>query len=102
MRKKSFEYTQKILPEKTKILLLNAKVLSHLPYSALILIGLQKSLLTTLEKQLIWGIKTMFNKRNYDQSTDLNLCNKILPVSFVLKHHCSKYFYQLLSDDLPA
>ena len=34
-------------PEKTKILLLNAIVISHLLYSALILVGLQKSLLTT-------------------------------------------------------
>ena len=40
----------KSLPEKTKVLLLNAIVISHLHYSALILIGLQKTLLTTLEK----------------------------------------------------
>ena len=75
MRKKVLN-THKILLEKTKILLLNAKEISHLPYSSLVLIGLQKSLLTTLEKQLNWGIKTMFNKRNYDQSTDLNLATK--------------------------
>ena len=83
----------KNLPEKTKILLLNAIVISHLHYSALILIGLQKSLLTTLEKQLNWGIKTIFNRRKYDRSTDLKLRNKILPVSFLLKYHCSKYFF---------
>ena len=39
----------KSLPEKAKVLLLNAIVISHRHYSALILIGLQKSLLTTLE-----------------------------------------------------
>ena len=39
----------KSLPEKTRVLLLNAIVISHLHYSALILIGLEKSLLTTLE-----------------------------------------------------
>ena len=83
----------KSLPEKTKLLLLNAIVISHLHYSALILIGLQKSLLTTLEKQLNWGIKTIFNRRKYDRSTDLKLCNKILPVFFLLKYHCSKYFF---------
>ena len=71
----------KSLPQKTKILLLNAIVISHLHYSAIILIGLQKSLLTTLEKQLNWGIKTIFN-RKYDRSTNLKLRNKILPVSF--------------------
>ena len=61
----------KSLPEKTKVLLLNAIVISHLHYSALILIGLQKSILTTLEKQLNWGIKSIFNRRKYDRSTDL-------------------------------
>ena len=81
----------KSLPE--KIFLLNAIVVSHLHYSALILIGLQKSLLTTLEKQLNWGIKTIFN-RKYDRSTDLKLRKKILPVSFLLKYHCSKYFFR--------
>ena len=83
----------KSLPEKTKILLLNATVISHLHYTALILIRLQKSLLTTLEKQLNWGIKTIFNRRKYDRSTDLKLRNKIIPVSFLLKYHCSKYFF---------
>ena len=81
------------LPEKTKTLLLNAIVISHLHYSALILIGLQKSLLTTLEKQLNWGIETNFKTRKYDRSTDIKLRNKILPVSFLLKYHSSKYFF---------
>ena len=90
------------LPEKTKVLLLNAIVISHLHYSALILIGLQKSLLTTLEKQLNWEIKSIFNRRKYDRSTDLKLRNKILPVSFLLKYRCLKYFIRLLSNDLPA
>ena len=85
----------KSLPEKTKVLLLNAIVISHLHYSALILIGLQKSLLTTLEKQLNWGIKSIFNRRKYDRSTDLKLRNKILPVSFLLKYLLLKIFYSL-------
>ena len=42
----------KILPEKRKVILLEEIVISRLDYSALVLIGLQKSLLTTLEKQL--------------------------------------------------
>ena len=71
----------KSLPEKTKILLLSVIVISHLHSSALILIGLQKSLLTTLEKQLNWGIKTIFNRRKYDRSSDLKLRLKILPAS---------------------
>ena len=92
----------KSLTEKTKVLLLNAIVISHLHYSALTLIGLQKSSLTTLEKQLNWGIKSIYNRRKYDRSTDLKLRNKILLLSFLLKYHCSKYFFRLLSNDLPA
>ena len=90
--KDPFNYS-KSLPEKTKILLLKAIVISHLHYSALILIGLQKSLLTTLEKQLNWGIKNHFYRRKYERSKDLKLRNKILPVSFLLKYHCKKIFF---------
>ena len=85
----------KSLPEKTKVLLLNAIVISHLHYSALILIGVQKSLLTTLEKQLNWGIKSIFNRRKYDRSTDLKLRNKILPVFFSLEIPLLKIFFSL-------
>ena len=92
----------KSLTDKTKVLLLNAIVISNLHYSALILIGLQKSLLITLEKQLCWGIKSIFNRRIYDRCTDLKLRNKMLSVSFILKYHCSKYFFRLLSNGLPA
>ena len=91
----------KSLPEKTKISSLTAIAVSHLHYSALILIGLHKSLLTTLEKQLNWGNKTIFNKRKYYRSIDLKIRNKILPVSFLLKYHGSKHFFRLLSNGLP-
>ena len=90
------------LPQKTKILSLKALVISHLQYSALILIRLQKSLLTTLGKQLNWRIKTIFNGNKYGQSSDLKLRNKILPVSFPLNYQCSNYFFRLVSNDLPA
>ena len=40
---KNLNTLSKSIPEKTKVLLLNAIVISHLHYSALILIGLQKS-----------------------------------------------------------
>ena len=83
----------KSLPEKTKVLLRIAIVISHVHFSALILIELQKSLLTILEKQLNWGIKSIFNRRKYDRFADLKLRNQILPVSFLLKYHCSNFFF---------
>ena len=78
----------KNLPEKTKVLLLNAIVISHLHYSTLILVGLQMSFTHNFRKTTELGIKSIFNRRNYDRSTDLKLRNKILPVSFLLKYHC--------------
>ena len=83
----------KSLPEKTKIFFLNVILIFHIQFSALFLIGLQKSLLTTSEEQLNWELKTIFDRRKYDRSTDLNFRNKMLPVFFLLKYHCSKYFF---------
>ena len=90
----------KSLPEKTKALLLNAIVISHLHYSALILIGLQKSLLTTLEKQLNCGIKSIFNRRKYDRSTETSQQNTTS--FFSLEIPLRKIFFSLTSNDLPA
>ena len=52
---KVLDTLSKSTPENPKILLLNAIIISHLHYSALISIPLQNSLLATLEKQLNWG-----------------------------------------------
>ena len=57
---KKLNTLSKSLPEKMKILILNAIVIGHLHYSALILIGLQNSLLTTLEKIIELGNKNLF------------------------------------------
>ena len=58
-------------PEKVRLLLLNALVISHLHYPAILLNGLTENLNTTLEKQLNWGIKACFNRTKYDRSSDL-------------------------------
>ena len=91
----------KSLPEKTKVLVLNAIVKSYLHYSALILIGLQNSLLTTLEKQLNWGIITIFNRKKYNRSIDLTSQQNITGF-FSLEISLLKIFFRLLSNDLPA
>ena len=44
-------------PEKVRLLLLNALVISHLHYPAILLNGLTENLNTTLEKQLNWEKK---------------------------------------------
>ena len=52
---KSLYSVRHIFPQKTRKLLLNALVVNHLHYSAILLSGISENLLTTLEKQLNWG-----------------------------------------------
>ena len=56
---------------KTRVTLLNALVLSHIQYSSLMLVGIRKNLMITLEKQFNWGIKVCFKRKKFDRSTDL-------------------------------
>ena len=66
----------KSLPEEKKTLLLNALVISHLPYSALILIGLQKISNHNLKKQLNWEIKPFLIEENTISPQIYNLATK--------------------------
>ena len=50
-------------PQKTLILLMNALVISHVNYSAILLSGISDNLITTLEKQLSWAVKACFNRK---------------------------------------
>ena len=60
------------LPINARLLLFNALIMSHLHYSAVLLNGITENLLTTLEKQLNWGIKACFYRNKYDSSSTLN------------------------------
>ena len=53
-----------LFPEKTRSLLLNALVISHLQYSSVLLNGIIENLLTTLEKQLSWAVKACSTETN--------------------------------------
>ena len=73
-------------PEKTRLLIMNALVISHVHYSAIILLnGISENLLTTLEKQLRWAVKACFSRRKCDHSADLKLLHDILPMRYFLK-----------------
>ena len=65
-----------LFPEKTRFLLLNALVISHLHYSSVILNGITENLLTTLGKQLSWAVKACFNRNKLDHSSDLKIYHK--------------------------
>ena len=60
---KTLKRISRPFPEKTRLLLLNALVISHLHYSALLLASSKNNCFITLEKQLSWAVKTCFNRK---------------------------------------
>ena len=71
------------LPTKTRTLL-NALVISHLLCSSILLNGISRSLISTLEKQLNWGIKACLNRYKKDSAQFLRLHHRILSVRHLL------------------
>ena len=81
-----------LFPEKTRLMLLTASVVSLLQNSTVLLNGLTEFLITTLEKQLNWAIKACFFRNEYDHSSDLELQYKFLPVRCLLNIKSALYF----------
>ena len=89
-------------PIKTRLLLLNASVLSHLYYPAILLSGISENLLTRLEKQLNWGVKECFNRSKHDHSSDLKINYNILPVRYFLDIEAINYYWKFKNLMIPA
>ena len=81
-----------LYPDKTRLMLLNALVVSHLQYSAILLTGITENLMTTLEKHLNWAIKACFFRTKYDHSSGLKLQYKILLVRYLLNMKSVLFF----------
>ena len=60
-------------PVSTRILLMNALILSHLHYSSVVIQGISNNLTVSLEKQLSWAVKSCFNRKKIGSSADLKL-----------------------------
>ena len=90
------------LPTKTRLLLLNALVISHLHYSSILLNGSSRSLISTLEKQLNWGIKACFNRYKMDSAHDLRLHYRILSVRHLLDLKACFFFWKWKYNLSPA
>ena len=84
---------QNIFLKKTRVLLLNDLVPSHLQFSALLFGGIRENL-RSVEKQLNWGIKNCFTRIKKERSSDLILRHITLPVRFLLDVRTSTYFYR--------
>ena len=99
---KTIYAVKQFLSEKVCLLLLNALVLSHLHYPAILLQGISQNLLTTLEKQLSWGVKACFNRQKQDSSSDLKIKHNILPIRIFLDYKSCFYFWKYHNNLLPA
>ena len=91
-----------MVPTKTKLTLLRNLVISHFQYRAISLSGIIKSLPTTLEKQLNWGVKSLFQYKKYDSSSDLKINYKILPVEYLIRYRRVAYFWEIINKEIPA
>ena len=90
------------LPTKTRLLLLNACVMSHLHHSSILLNGISRNLISTLEKQLNWGIKVCFNRYKMDSAHGLWLHYRILLVRHLLHLKAVLFFWNWKYNHSPA
>ena len=93
---------KRFLPGKICLLLLNALVLSHLHYPAILLQGISQKLLTTLEKLLSCSVKACFNCQKQDSASDLKIKLIIIPIRFFLDYKSCFYFLKYQNILLPA
>ena len=88
---------REVISDKYKVLTLNALVIRHLHYSAVLLNGFNNNLIRSLEKQLSWGMKACFHRKKYDSSLDLKIKNKILPIRHFFDENLFFHFWKIFS-----
>ena len=94
-RIKTLEHVFCPFPEQTRLLVLNALVISLLHYSGHLLDSSRKSCIIILEKQLSWAVKMCYNHKTHDSSSDQKLKHRILPIKFFLECKALNYFMKL-------
>ena len=76
---------RKSIPQKLLTLVLNALVLSHLHYSAVIIHAIEQNLIMSLEKQLNWSLRATFFRHKFESVQDIKCSRNILPIKLFLK-----------------
>ena len=99
---KTLYSVKSFLPDKTFLMLLNSLVISHIHYPAILINGMSQNLITTIEKQLKWGVKACFNRRTFDSFSDLKLKHNIFPIRILLDLKAITYFWKHQNNLLPA
>ena len=90
------------LPAKSRLFLLKAIVISHLQYSLVLLNGISQCLISTLEKQLNWGIEACFHRYNMDSVQDSKIIHGIISSCQRLDMNAIKFFWKWKHNLLPA
>ena len=99
---KTLQSIKKPLPVKTRLLIMNALLISRLHYPAILSSGISANFMISLEKQLSWAVKTCCDCANYDSSSDLKLKHNILPVTMFLDYKIICHFWKIQNQLLPA
>ena len=68
------------LNKKTRLLVFKTLIMSNFQYPAILLGGVQKKFITSVEKQLSWAVKVCFYRSKFQRSSDLKLKHSIFTV----------------------
>ena len=90
------------IPLRTRILLLNTLVLSHLHYPCMLLNGCTQDNIEKLEKQIKWGIRIIMNLSKRDSVTLLRKQHKIPSARNIIEYRSAHYLHRLCRNDAPA
>lgn len=90
------------VPIKTRLLLLHSLVLCHLCYPAVLLNGINSTILDSLTRQVNWGIKACCFKRKYDSSSELKIRHKILTAEHLIEYLSLISLWRLINNESEA
>ena len=90
------------LPGSSLKLILNALVLNHLHYSAVVIQSMGKNLLVSIEKQINWALKAFFYWSKFESTKQLRLEHNILHIKLFIETKRLLYFWKIKSGQLPV
>ena len=76
--------------------------MSNLQYPAILLGGVQKKFITSLEKQLSWAVKVCLYRTKFQRSSGLKLKHSIFTVRNFLDINLINYLRKCKMNELPA
>ena len=90
------------LTKETRLLLYRSLVISQLEYLILLLTSRSKEAISSIDRQVNWGIKTAFFRKKFDRPSDLIRKDDILCFGNFLAYSCTNYLVKLIKNQLPS